>query len=76
MEFICVPAHVGVKRNKRVDKAANWAFEQEEVGVWVDLGVFGWQGRTRETIVERRQDEWRVETGGTHFFQLQGSVWG
>lgn len=73
---MCVPAHVGMEGNERVDKAANRPFGQNEVGVRVALGVSEWRGEIKERIMERWQGKWRVETRRRHFFHLQGSVWG
>ena len=71
-----VPAHVGVEGNEVEDVAAKGALRHEEEGVRVEMGVAEWRSRVREVMLDRWQDEWRVETKGRHLYGIQGSVRG
>ena len=76
VEFMWVPAHVGVEGNEAADVAAKEALSREEVDVGIALGISEYRSMIKEELTRRWQSEWEGETRGRFYYNIQNSVRG
>lgn len=76
IEFTWIPAHVGIKGNKKVDKLAKDALKADQIEIKVPLSKSEIKVIIKDSINRRWQVTWDQEKKGRHLYSIQKEVIG
>ncbi len=74
VQFLWVPAHIGLKGNEEADNLAKKAIEQETVDIQIPFSRSEIKSIIKKNIWKLWQQLWDKDTKGRHLYQIQSTV--
>lgn len=74
VEFLWVPAHIGLRGNEKADVLAKKAIERKAVDKQIPFSRSEIKSMIKNNILKIWQHQWDTDIKGRHLFQIQSTV--